>query len=129
MDPFGSVGLLGLCGVGLCPTDSVRSAQIGIWGVWGLCDHLRRVSEPIPSNFQGVTGQSFFFFVAFCDLHDPCTITIASALSGPELLLSSSPSQVKWRQMILAWITKLEITFQLPGDTLIKNPVAGSTQQ
>lgn len=31
--------------------------------------------------------------------------------------------------MILAWITKLEITFQLPGDSLIKDPLAGSTQQ
>lgn len=30
---------------------------------------------------------------------------------------------------ILAWITKLEITFQLPGDSLIKDPLAGSARQ
>lgn len=30
--------------------------------------------------------------------------------------------------MVLAWITKLEITFQLPGDSLIKDPLAGPTQ-
>lgn len=83
-------------------------------------------------QFQGVTGHRvvfFFFFVAMYDLHDPSTINRASASSGPKPLLSSSPSQAKWRQMILAWITKLEITFQLPGDSLIKDPLAGSTQQ
>lgn len=30
---------------------------------------------------------------------------------------------------ILAWITKLEITFQLAGDSLIKDPLAGSAPQ
>lgn len=70
-----------------------------------------------------------FFLVAGSDLCDPSTINIASASLGPKTLWSSSPSQAKWRQMILAWITKLEITFQLPGDSLIKDPLAGSTQQ
>lgn len=81
----------------------------------------------VISNFK--VRQVRGFFVAVLDLCDPSTINIASASSVPKPLLSCSPSQVKWRQMILAWITKLEITFQLPGDSLIKDPLAGSTQQ
>lgn len=66
-------------------------------------------------------------FAAVCDPCDPFAIKIASASLGPKPSLVSRRSQANWRQMIQAWITKLKITFQLPGDNLIKDPLAGST--
>lgn len=86
----------------------------------------RNIRQKEKKKFR---GDFQFFFLELCDLCDPSTINVASASLGSKPLWSSRPSQAKWRQMILAWITKLEITFQLPGDSLIKNPLAGSTQQ